>query len=71
VEGQNRMIKQRRVVDSGKEDKVMERLAHWLRDEWGRADVGSMLQNASKVGAEKWAVEFIKYQVQKGVRGEP
>jgi hypothetical protein len=70
VEEQNRLIKQRRVVDSGKEDKVGMRFALWLRDEWGRADVGSMLENASKVGAEKWAVEYIKHHIDKGLRGD-
>jgi hypothetical protein len=70
VEEQKRMIRQLRVVDVGKEDKVLAKFTTWLRDVWGRADVGSMLQNASKEGAERWAVEYIKYQFEKGVRGE-
>jgi hypothetical protein len=61
---------QRRVVDVERRDKVLGKFTTWLRDVWGRPDVGSMLQNVSKEGAEKWAVEYIKYRLEKGVRSD-
>jgi hypothetical protein len=57
-------------VDAGKGDKVLERFVGWLRDVWGRTDLGSMLENTSRQNAEKWAVEYILYHIRKGKRGK-
>jgi hypothetical protein len=55
VEGQNYLMGQRRVVDVGRRDKVMEKFTTWLRDVWGRPDVGKGLSVPSEERKGGWA----------------
>jgi hypothetical protein len=60
-----------RLVDAGrKQDAALGKFATWLRDDWGRQDVGTLLQFASGKAQEAWAAEYILLHYRKGQRGE-